>query len=278
MTKRGDSFSLGDRGKVLDQIETSPLLVHVALAENQKVGYEEIFRSCLKHLIDAATNEFLFVVDFFRTQPKDTFNRIYGKTITALLEHIENYLLACYDIVGILILIRMTHLMRLVMQRRRIPVLDPMFDRISLLLWPRFKQLFDANVKSLKQAQIRGKSSATTMMLGASVDLSPHYVSRRYAELVASILLLHIQTANNLLLSSSAAAVAEDELQHASLENVDINGGGELMVQQDLHLLRGELIQFLERSAAALSSFKEQRVFLVNNYDLVGSFIDSWIV
>lgn len=106
MTKRGDSFSLGGREKVLEHIESEPLLVHVALAENQKLPYEVILRSVLKHLVDAATNEFLFIIDFFKTQPKDTFNRIFGRTISMLLENIENYLLQCYDAVGILIMIR----------------------------------------------------------------------------------------------------------------------------------------------------------------------------
>jgi hypothetical protein len=63
----------------------------------------------------------------------------------------------------------MTHSLRLVMQRRRIPVLDALFDRISLLLWPRFKQVFDANFKSIKNANAK--------KLGP-VDVSPHYVSR----------------------------------------------------------------------------------------------------
>lgn len=63
----------------------------------------------------------------------------------------------------------MTHLLRLVMQRRRIPVLDSLFDRISLLLWPRFKQVFDSNLKSIKTANAK--------KLGV-VDVSPHYVSR----------------------------------------------------------------------------------------------------
>ncbi len=72
----------------------------------------------------------------------------------------------------------MTYSFRLIMQRRRIPILDPFFDRMSLLLWPRFKQIVDSNIKSIKTANFK--------KLGP-VDLSPHYVSRRFAELVASI-------------------------------------------------------------------------------------------
>ncbi len=302
MTKRGDVFSLGDRSKSLEQIECEPILVHLALADNQKVFYEDIFRSTLKHLIDAATNEFLFIVDFFRTSPKDTFNRIYGKTIQGLLENFENYLVACHDVVGLLILIRMTHLMRLVMQRRRIPILDPMFDRIAMLLWPRFKQLLDLNVKSLKMTPAVRRTSAQ--------DLSPHYVTRRYAEFVASIVVLNIVTASTSqhqqlqqtqqeLLASLAAAGAltshaqtpndpTDPTHHQANSDVmlmmggaemlgldggaggvGVAGAGELMIRQDINLLRQELVALLERSAAQISTYKEQRVFLINNYDQV---------
>lgn len=274
MAKRGDAFSLGDRSKTLEQVEQEPLLVHVAIAENNKVFYEEIFRSTLKHLIDAATNEFLFIVDFFRTSPKDTFNRIYGKTIAGLLENFENYLVACHDAVGLLILIRMTHLFRLVMQRRRIPILDPMFDRIAMLLWPRFKQLLDANVKSLKSTAVVRRMSAQ--------DLSPHYVTRRYAEFVSSIMILNIvtastsqhqqvqQTQQELLAQLSAAGVTDDNDLTAGMMGMDLaGGGGELMIRQDLALLRSELVAVLERSAAQIPAYKEQRVFLVNNYDQV---------
>jgi hypothetical protein len=60
------------------------------------------------------------------------------------------------------------------MQRRRIPVLDPFFDRISLLLWPRFKQVFDANLKSVRMSYIPINMQKKI----APIDLSPHYVSR----------------------------------------------------------------------------------------------------
>jgi hypothetical protein len=58
--------------------------------------------------------------------------------VSAILENIENYLLNCHDAVGLLLMIKVTHLQRMVMQRRRIPTLDSFFDRISMLLWPRY--------------------------------------------------------------------------------------------------------------------------------------------
>jgi hypothetical protein len=89
--------------------------------------------------------------------------------LTLILENLDNYLANCYDVVGLLLMIKVTNLQRLVMQRRRIPVLDPFFDRISMMLWPRLKAVLDANLKSVKLCNAR--------KLG-SFDLTPHYVTK----------------------------------------------------------------------------------------------------
>mmetsp|Transcript_8188 Transcript_8188/g.15453 ORF Transcript_8188/g.15453 Transcript_8188/m.15453 type:complete len:728 (+) Transcript_8188:155-2338(+) len=236
LSKRSDAFSLGERDKVLDQIETSPILVHVALAEAQKYPYEVLLRSVIKHLCDAATSEFLFALDFFKKNARDTFNRIFGRTLSLILENLENYLLTCHDSIGLLLMIKVAHAQRLVMQRRRVPVLDSFFDHMSMLFWPRFKVIFDANVKSLK--------SANPKKLG-TIDLTPHYVSRRYAEFVSSIL----------------------TLQGGSGDSFGIAGGGENMLMMNLKQLRVEIISLLERLGSQLGGGKEQKVFLINNID-----------
>jgi hypothetical protein len=55
------------------------------------------------------------------------------------------------------------------MQRRRVPILDPFFDRLSLLLWPRFKQVFDSNLKSVKSALPKKLMP---------IDFTPHVVAK----------------------------------------------------------------------------------------------------
>ena len=237
LSKRTESFALGERDKILDQIESEPILLHVAVAENQKYSFEAIFRSIIKHLSDAATNEFLFVIDFFKSNTRETFNKMFGRTLSLILEFLENYLLNCYDAIGLLLVIKVTHMQRLVMQRRRIPVLDPFFDRISMLLWPRFKQIFDLNLKSVRNANPR--------KLGP-IDLSPHYVSKRYAELVSSVFFL--QTGS---------------------ESMGIGGGGEGMLQYDIHLMRSEMALLLEKLASQITNLKERKVFFINNFDQI---------
>ena len=39
----------------------------------------------------------------------DLHDRIYGRTLSAILENIENYLLNCFDAVGLLLLIKVSH-------------------------------------------------------------------------------------------------------------------------------------------------------------------------
>lgn len=65
-TKRGDGFNMGERDSILDTVEAGPILVHVALAEGRQFPYEAIMRSVFKHLMDSATSEYLFTMEFFK--------------------------------------------------------------------------------------------------------------------------------------------------------------------------------------------------------------------
>ena len=53
----------------------------------------------------------------------------------AVVAHLQE----TWDIVCVLLMIRITHHHQLVMNKRRIPCLDDYFDRVNLMLWPRFK-------------------------------------------------------------------------------------------------------------------------------------------
>eukprot|EP00611_Tribonema_gayanum_P019451 TRINITY_DN336_c0_g1_i1.p1 TRINITY_DN336_c0_g1~~TRINITY_DN336_c0_g1_i1.p1 ORF type:complete len:749 (+),score=271.71 TRINITY_DN336_c0_g1_i1:64-2247(+) len=237
LTKRGDAFTLGERDKILDMVEAAPILVHVAQAEGSRLPYEVVLRSVLKHLVDSATSEYLFTLEFFRGQSRDTFHRIFERTTALCVENLETYLFASHDAIGLLLMIKLTHAYRLVMQRRRIPVLEAFFDRFNVLLWPRFKMVFDANLRSV--------SGATPRKLG-TVELTPHYVTRRYAEFAASLLALH-----------------------SGLDSLVLGIGGEEMLLNDLAMLRTEVVKLMQRLSLQIHGKKNQVVFLINNYDQV---------
>ena len=269
-----DTFSLGDRDKVLEQIESEPILIHLAQAESLKYPYEAIMRSVLKHLVDAASNEFLFLVDFFKTNVQDSFNKIFSKALSALLENIENYLLNCHDAIGVLLLIKILRSMRMVMQRRRISVLDSFFDSISMILWPRLHAIFDLNIASL--------TSASLKKLG-QIDLAPQYVSKRYADFVSSIFLLRMiegasdvntsrQNSNNSLnsMNSSSGRGNTDTKQIQNKSGSEFDADKDRTILNNVQSLRTNLIDLLGRLAVGtFMSNKDQRVFFINNYDRI---------
>ncbi|CCI49287.1 unnamed protein product [Albugo candida] len=279
LNKRNDTLALNDREKVLENPSASPLLLHVVESEHMQLPYEAVFRNIQQHLMNSATAEYLFIIDFFRGSSKeenilrsrDLFLRIFAKAISLCLENLENYLFTCYDAIGLLLMIRLTHVHRRVMERRRIPCLDAYFDRITLLLWPRLKSVFDMNLTSIRNAKVK--------KLG-TIDLHPHYVVRRYAEFAASILKLSLDTQEPISVrtvyphssNSSAASVSGDTMsatEHPDL-NLQENGVGRMLFQ-DLLAMREEVLHLLKRLANQQTSTKEKCVFLVNNYDFVVS-------
>ncbi|TMW62995.1 hypothetical protein Poli38472_005613 [Pythium oligandrum] len=260
LSKRNDTFSTGDREKILEHASSPPLILHVASQENQKLPYEAIFRNVQQHLMNSATSEYLFIIDFFRAgreenvlRSRELFLRVFAKTLSLCLENLENYLFTCYDAIGLLLMIRLTHAQRLVMEKRRIPCLDSYFDRVTLLLWPRFKAVFDLNLMSVRNAKAK--------KLGA-IDLHPHYVIRRYADFTASVLSLSLYTQQ-----ATTGTGADDETVVSSAQMHE-NGAGD-MVLNNLALLREEILALLNRLAEQHRSSKDRCVFLVNNYDLV---------
>lgn len=106
------------------------------------------------------------------------FAQIFQSVLNSFMEHLENYLFTCYDSIGVLILIRMVALNNQQMQERNISVLDSFFDRISMLLWSKFKALFDANFNSLV--------SATSLPVKKG-SYGAHFVVQRYAEYAAAL-------------------------------------------------------------------------------------------
>jgi hypothetical protein len=96
-------------------------------------------------------------------------------------------------------------------------------------------------------------SLVQTAILG-SIDVTPHYITQRYADLASSLMKLQ--------------GGGESASSSASL---GIGGGGDSMLMGDLQQLRVEMVALLEKLALFLPGPKEQKVFLVNNYDLIVS-------
>lgn len=274
MAKRADAFCLADRVNVLEMAtaaDRQPILAHVALAEGERYPYEIIFRSICTHLMDAATNEYVFVRQFFKENGADAFTAILSRSLSLVLEQTENYLFNCHDAIGILLMIKLTHANRRIMQSRNVDVMDGFFDRVASLLWPRLKMIMDA--------QLRSVSGANSKKLGG-VELHAHYVSRRYAEFTASILLILNKGKKTAAIERTASAASASHQQkqrsNSDTDTSSIHSAGPShrgsagdMLVTDLENLLEETVLLLERLAEVHSTNKKKSIFLINNYDQI---------
>jgi len=235
LENKGNVFSLSGRDALLQDLEKDPIIAHTH-RDKAKYYHEQLFRSHQMLLMDTATSEFLFLNDFFDTKgDHDVFREVFNKTTQYFTDSLETFLSNCWDSVGLLLMIRIVEFYRKCMQRRQVSCLDSYLDALQLLLWPRMRVVLDANVQSLRKA-------ATINTPVPSSNAHPHLVTRRYAELAAS---LHA-------LSSSESSGSSDTLQ------------------PPLHAMQQEVCTLLTAMAQTSTLNQESSlVFLVNNYDLV---------
>eukprot|EP00249_Psilotum_nudum_P015105 c25168_g1_i1 orf=345-2651(-) len=224
---RSAVFAVGIRTSVLKEIDQPALIPHIAEASGTKYPYEALFRSLQKLLMDTATSEYLFCLNFFGEDA--IFYEIFAGPFGVIDEHFAAVLPDNFDAIGLMLMIRITHQHQLIMSRRRVPCLDSYLDKVNIMLWPRFKMVFDMHLSSVRTANVR------TLW---EDDVHPHYVMRRYAEFAASLLQL----------------------------NVDYGDG---QLEANLDRLRVAADDLLVKLARLFHQQKQQTIFLINNYDMV---------
>lgn len=260
-----------------------PILAHVALAEGKKYPYEIVFKSVMMHLMDSVTNEYVFVRQFFKENGPQAFDGIFQRTLNLLLEQLENFLFNCFDCLGLLLMIKLTHTNKRIMKERKVDSLDRFFDSITNLLWSRLKNVIDKQIRSIRDGNVE--------RLG-NIDLHSHYVSRRYAEFTCSLLLILYKgnkglvaraNANAAMISgsedannattnrrqsiSSTASLSDQSRQ--SRTSTKHRGSAGDMLLNDIAAMQDEIVLLLQRLADAHTSNKKKIVFLINNFDQI---------
>ena len=303
--KRMDPFSLNTRANdVLGSSGEAPVVVaampavtappsllprinvHVSLLQKEQYPYERLYGSLLGHLLDAVTNEYIFTRQFFkrtstsgRGRGDETFNLLFGSTITLLLEQIENYLFTCYDTICLLLMIHITHSIRSMARQRKIYVLENFLDQLVHLLWPRLKIVIDHHYRSIQ--------NATAVSLEVTdAHTASHYVSRRFAEFCCSILLImHHNSSNHQTISDTSsssrlpisptsnkkgthAIFGKGQPHHDEVPPQHHQSAGSKLLQ-DVSDMIDAYIQLLERVSEVHTSQKKRIVFLINNLDQV---------
>lgn len=105
------------------------------------------------------------------------------------------------------------------------------FQRVSMLAWPRFKAIFDANLKSVREANPARLGEAR---------LEPHSATKRFAEFTATVLVLH--------------------------RLLQRGGMADAMVSHNLAVLRSEMQSLLSRMSQSHRSGRHRLAFLIRQF------------
>lgn len=238
LKNRATIFTLGDRAAVLSSDLESPLIVpHAAAKMEIHFPPEAIFRSHQFAVLDNACREYIFLNEFFllsTTQTLDYFNSVMGRTLNFFIKTVEEDFEHSYDSLGLFLCLHIIYRYKLLAHKRAVPALDNYFETlVNNILWPRFEYIFQLHVSSIKDCDPSKLSS---------VDIRPHFITRRYAEFSAGI--------------TSINDTFPDE-----------------RVSVLLGLLQTEVENFILKMAARLDTPKEQLIFLINNYDMILSIL-----
>ncbi len=187
-------FSLGDRISVLAQVGDPPIVFGTALADKKKYYLEVLFRSLSRLLMDSVTSEYTFVTDFFGDH--ECFAAIFKPVFDLVLESFNVTVQHCsHDLVGLLLVTRVNEEHRRIMEERRIPAMEPFFNSVQLNVWPSIKSLIALHCDSARTCNIK-------LLASRSTAKDVHYVTKRFAELLAAVYsLCHKQTESTLMTS-----------------------------------------------------------------------------
>jgi hypothetical protein len=79
-----------DRGKILQRIDSPPIITAIAHSKNQRLfPFEEVFRSVNKLIVDSVCKEFIFVLEFFDmkiAQMSPIFIQIFSRVINKYID------------------------------------------------------------------------------------------------------------------------------------------------------------------------------------------------
>jgi len=231
-TRTGNIFALGQRAQLLENVGADAIVPHEAAQKKLMFSYEALFRSLNQYLLDSVTSEWLFCIEWFG--PNDLFGRIFNTPLQQCLQSVTSSVRNSYDSVSLLIMLRINSINKRTMVRRGIPVLVPYFQKLDGLILPRLLEVLTLNIQSVQQFQV---------LPGTHVELRPHFIVRRYAELV------------------TALCVLTQDYKHPEVVTL-------------MNSLREEMVALIDRLSLAVQhdgrdQGRKQQIFIITNLDLI---------
>ncbi|CAG9311320.1 unnamed protein product [Blepharisma stoltei] len=173
-------FDLKDRHQLLDQIETlDPIICHVARKTHQKFFIERVFQSISRLLVDTCTFCFLFVLEFFYVrfdQYEPVFGEIFSKTQQHLIDNLATIFGTTYDTLALLLVLKINTVFQQTMEKRGMLFMNPYFEKVRIITWPRLQVLLDNNLREMDTANYLHTS-----------DIAYHPVTSRFAQFITSL-------------------------------------------------------------------------------------------
>lgn len=155
----------------MDDIKIQPI-------KDMKLNYsfEVIFKSLNVKLIDVITNEYMFLRDFF--EDSSLLIDIFSKTTQNLTNFFLNYLNTSFDCIGIMIMLRLSRLFDLLMNKKKIYHFNEYFTQLQLSFYQKLKNIIDMNVKFIKEVNLSQLIVSET---------NSHNIAKRYGSLASSL-------------------------------------------------------------------------------------------
>ena len=120
----------------------------------QRFYLESVFKSLNKFLLDSIQGEFLFTLDFFGLSAQQNcafFGSVLKQTISLATETLKSCVNSSHDIYSVLLISLLnSRYKELNSEKPYSAVFDQYFEEVNIMIWPKFLQMFETHLGSLK--------------------------------------------------------------------------------------------------------------------------------
>lgn len=248
-----DAYAIGRRNDILRAPDEGAMSSFAAEQDRAIHFLETPFRAFNVALVDNVSAEYSFLTEFFSSQSHQIidkkFHEIFQPTFDLGRMFTKQLIDTTLDALGILAGIRLNQHSAFELQRRKVAAGEGYVNGISMLLWPRFQIVVDAQADSIRKAtaSLSGKSAGTALSLTGSASnpqsTAPHPLTQRYANFLQGILALSSEAGDDEPIANSVAR------------------------------LKNDFEAFLRKLGKGIVEGRKRERFLYNNYSLVCTII-----
>ncbi|EPX71023.1 GARP complex subunit Vps52 [Schizosaccharomyces octosporus yFS286] len=227
---RSQNFDINSvlMASTLNHIESSPQFL-----ERVYFSWELVFT-------EHASAEYSFLVEYFELsmdEQKTIFQTIFDDTLQLSQQYVSDLISTSLDSISILKCIRFTQDLILQSQKNLVPVIEPHYTAMIILLWPRLQTIMDLHSESLQKCPLPSKPD--------DLASTPHPLTQRVSELLYSLATL------------SANSLEAEPLTHS------------------VSRLSHDFTALLYRFCEGMSDKRKRNRFLSNNFTLISTVLSG---